>query len=692
MAAIGSIRKQGKVLAGIIGGSLILFIVQSGLSDGGAIQDTSVGSLQGKDIDIREYQEAQLETKRKSAILNPRQMTDADIERLDEQAWNQITLARVLEEERKKLGISVSPEELFEVSALKPNQVLQRNFTDPQTGQFSKAAFSGFLNNLDQQKPEQRQMWLAIEEELFKGMENDKYNTLVKDGIYAPTWQAKSFIENRFKKVTADYVFVPFSEISDEEIKVGEKEIQNYLVEHAAEYQAMQDSRTIQYAGFLISPSKKDIKNVTEELEARRKEFSQAEDDSLFLAINSERKYTPVYTKELDMQGTMGADIFMAPKGAIVGPYAEGDQMVLAKVLDKRAIADSVKARHILISGRGKSQEAFNSKKDSVLELLADTKDFGALAKAVSEDPGSAAKGGDLGWIKPGQMVKPFNDKIFYEGFKKGYLYCYSDFGFHIIDVTRYSKGEMAVKAAYYAIPLIPSEETGDSVFKEASKFYTAAKTTGFDSTAEAQGVDVRTPRAFTANSSNVPGLGNARDLVRWSFTKELGDISSVKQVGNYYLVAKLSVVTNKGLKSLDEVKDEIKFKLEQEKKGAAIIAKYKDAFAASSIAEVASKAKKELSTITDMTFETPYSREIGRDLKVAGTAFGLKEDGQVSKPVIGNKGVYVIARKFFVDAPQESIEEYKAKVREDAQRRAEFTAIKALEKAAEIEDKRYKY
>jgi peptidyl-prolyl cis-trans isomerase D len=189
-----------------------------------------------------------------------------------------------------------------------------------------------------------------------------------------------------------------------------------------------------------------------------------------------------------------------------------------------------------------------------------------------------------------------------------------------------------------------------------------------------------------------LPGLGNAREMVKWAYSNDKGAVSSIMLVDDQYIVAVLAGVGEIGLKDIEEVRSEVEFKIRQEKKGQKLIEKYKDALAAGAIEEIAKMAEKELGTLTEINFENPYSTEIGRDLIVAGTCFGTPE-GKVSKPVIGNKGVYVVKPEFHVDAPQVSdYNEYKNKVANNLKSRTEYAIITALREMAEIRDYRYKY
>lgn len=100
------------------------------------------------------------------------------------------------------------------------------------------------------------------------------------------------------------------------------------------------------------------------------------------------------------------------------------------------------RASHILIKADKTAGEetlkAAKEKADALLkQLKANPADFAKLAKENSQDPGSADKGGDLGFFARGAMVKPFEDAAFglvKEGDLSGVVQ--SDFGFHIIRLT----------------------------------------------------------------------------------------------------------------------------------------------------------------------------------------------------------------------------------------------------------------
>ncbi len=107
----------------------------------------------------------------------------------------------------------------------------------------------------------------------------------------------------------------------------------------------------------------------------------------------------------------------------------------------ERHIIEQVQARHILIKPKSESDVDVEGASDPVTQLnelrarIAAGEDFAQLAKRFSDDTGSAQNGGDLGWVGPGVMVKPFEETIF--RLKDGEVSApfESQFGWHIAQV-----------------------------------------------------------------------------------------------------------------------------------------------------------------------------------------------------------------------------------------------------------------
>ena len=129
-----------------------------------------------------------------------------------------------------------------------------------------------------------------------------------------------------------------------------------------------------------------------------------------------------------------------APSDAAIENYA---RQVYATNPEKFARPAQTRARHILITKTGPESL---QKANALLAQLKSGASFEDLAKANSADPGSAAKGGDLGFFGAGNMVRPFEDAV-NKLTKPGELSepVESQFGYHIIRLEeRREKGRLS--------------------------------------------------------------------------------------------------------------------------------------------------------------------------------------------------------------------------------------------------------
>ena len=204
-----------------------------------------------------------------------------------------------------------------------------------------------------------------------------------------------------------------------------------------------------QIVGYTVLVQEGRARNVTvpdSEVDARiaqvRGQFPSEEEFTKMLA---ERKLTLDEVKSdvrRDLTITKLIDAEIASKIAVT-PEQVND--FYAKNPDQFKQGESVRASHILISvpkGADAAAKAqARAKAETVLKDAKGGKDFAALAKEHSADPGSAANGGDLGFFQQGQMVGPFNDAAF--TLSPGTIsdLVETEFGFHIIKVIEKKEG-----------------------------------------------------------------------------------------------------------------------------------------------------------------------------------------------------------------------------------------------------------
>jgi len=124
-----------------------------------------------------------------------------------------------------------------------------------------------------------------------------------------------------------------------------------------------------------------------------------------------------------------------------IEPSAKQIQDYYQEHMSEFATQEQRQASHILIAvSRQASAEEKSAARAQAERLLQQVKaapaKFAALAKQYSQDPGSAANGGDLGMFGRGMMVKPFEDAVFSLAVGQVSDLVETDFGYHIIKVT----------------------------------------------------------------------------------------------------------------------------------------------------------------------------------------------------------------------------------------------------------------
>jgi peptidyl-prolyl cis-trans isomerase SurA len=123
---------------------------------------------------------------------------------------------------------------------------------------------------------------------------------------------------------------------------------------------------------------------------------------------------------------------------------SEEGRMLATRAAQEAPIQQS-HARHILIKTSAiRNDEEANALLQKLRDAVLRGGDFAALAKKYSEDPGSALKGGDLGWTSPGQLVPEFEQAVqntaagtVSEPFR-------TQFGWHIVQVLERREQDMS--------------------------------------------------------------------------------------------------------------------------------------------------------------------------------------------------------------------------------------------------------
>jgi peptidyl-prolyl cis-trans isomerase D len=194
-------------------------------------------------------------------------------------------------------------------------------------------------------------------------------------------------------------------------------------------------------------------------------------------------------------------------------------------------VQDRVRITHILLRTTDKSPEEVSkieAKAQDLLKQVKAGKDFAALAKANSEDPTSAPKGGEVGWITRGQTVPEFETKAF--AMKPGEIsdLVKTQYGLHILKALE--KESARLKPLEEVAPTIRQELVHDRAEGERLRLADAARAAaarhGQDLDAAAKELGLTTQTATNVQrGAPVPGLGNEPGLTDAIFSAAKGGV-----------------------------------------------------------------------------------------------------------------------------------------------------------------------
>lgn len=725
MALIGKIRNLKWLLVGTIAGALILFIVQLMFDQNtnqliGSDSASTIGNFEGKKLDNSEFS-------RTYDMLYGSAATDGYNERAS--LWNFYMDEAIVQKEAEAIGLGVSKTELLELqfsedpSKLSP--IISSRYQNPTTRQLDRDQLNQLKdlitnNKIDEQiKAGQlvqdfKYRWAHQEKEIVKERLQTKMIRMVEKAMYTPTWQAEMIAAEQNQKVDFLYVQVPFDEIQNAEVSLTDDDYKAYFDENKALFKQTEETRKVEYVAFDVKPTAKDSTNLRQAVANLIEGFRTAENDSLFVE-NNYGSIDEAYVKKDALSAAIADTIGRLQVGEVFGPYVDQNSFKAVKLLGKKSVPDSVKARHILRRASDMATLTAAQKTIDSLKNLIETgvARFDSLAPKFSEDQSNAGKGGDLGFFGPGTMVKEFNDVCFYKA-EPGKVYSVvTQFGVHLIEVTdrKYTSTEPGFKVAYIAQEIVPSQETQDGVREQALQLQESSKNLEeLRKNAAAKGLTAETSPSLKANEFTVGNLGaghGSRSMIRWAFGADpnvdpakIGDVSpeiySFQNQGQFYVskfvVAGLKAKMPKGIPSWKDVKDEIEPMVINRKKAEVVKAKIGGQ---TDLAAIGGTYGVAVDTALNVTFGSAFIQKAGgAEPKVVATALGM-DLNQVSAPIAGNTGIFIVkpTNKPAADgAPAANMAQIRQSSQMSARGMARNRLIQTLRDNADVKDNRSRF
>lgn len=707
MATLQNIRNRGGLLVSIIIGlALVAFIVGDALSSGASVFNRSrnqIGEIAGKGISIQEYQNKVTKNEEVVKMMNGlTALNDEQQTMLRENTWQQMVMQDIMNREYEELGINVSGDELYDMllgENISP--IIRQMFTDPNTGILDLNQARTVIKDLIDSpgNSQQKAYWLNIEEQVSDTRKQSKYNNLLAKALFTTDAQAEEAVEGNAVKSDISYIVKNYSSIDDSTIQVSDSEIKAYYDSRKKLFE-QPESRKIVYVNFDIEASSDDY-NETEKLVADLvDEFTEAQNPAEFVSLSSDKKFDGTYYKKSEITNDSLAEFLFKNPKAVFGPYLENNSFRISRVADRRMLPDSVRARHILITPQNNDYAHAKNMADSLANVLKKGGDFETIARQYSTDQNSAVNGGDLGWFGQKDMIQPFSDTVFFAK-PKDIKVVLTQYGAHIVQVTAQAKPVEKIQIATVEKEIVASPKTTNKIYNEARNFANAVNTLeDFNKKVEETGMTKRIA-TLSKNDKGIAGMENARDLVRQSYLSDklngvvlTGEGANIFESDNKFTIAILTEINEEGIAPLQSVASNIKRELIRKKKAEILSKELANATSGSeSLLSVAQKAGLEVKEAPEVTFNSFQIAGAGIEPKVIATAT-LLEQGKISAPIEGNQGVYVIMvnNRTEEEVTPDMVEQTKNGLTQSNMYRANYQAIQALIKNAEVKDTRYKF
>ena len=702
MAILGKIRQRSFFLILVIGLALFAFVISGafGTGQGDTGPTDPIGIINEEEIPLDNFRLLVEQTQRTYGYSSLQAVNVV---------WNQYLRTYLFEEEYKTLGIDAGRDQIEQVVSSTESIITDPRFIN-EAGFFDFGLFTNFIAQMREQNSQGYEQWKNQEATIISSARESIYFDLIKAATAVTEKEAEVQYHLENDNIDLNYVQLPYSSIPDSLVTVSDAEIKSYIKDNASQYER-KASRALRYVAFLEQPTEEDqniIRNGLENLIEDRIEYNDVSKltDTLlglkntkrvadFIDRYSEEGFDSLYLPKGRLPLAFAEILYNLEEGEVFGPYQDIGTYKISKMLDRKENA-TIRASHILVAYAGAQrvdpsvtrtkEEAEALAKQYLRQVRRDKSQLEVLALQNSDGP-SKSKAGDLGFVQETGMDPDFF--AFLNDNPTGAVgLVETPFGFHVIKVG--DKQDLVLLASV-SQKIVPSEQTSNKVFKDATQFEMDAGREDFAALAESSNYVVRTVNNVDVLDENLPGLPEQRAIVQWAFSDDtsVGDIKRFSLSFGGYVIVELTAQREAGLAAVEDVKEEVLPKLLAQKKAAMLKS---DNQGTEGLADLAAKNGVEVKTALAVNQKSGVLVGAGNEPYIIGAAFALQE-GQRSVLLEGNNGVYQV--ELVAKKTAQKLDDYSsyAQLLQTQERNAlAERIISALESSATIEDNRALY
>ena len=668
MTALGKIRSKGILLIIIIGLGLFAFIAEEAFRSCNGIKGQNsqqIGEVLGEKIYVQDFQKL-LEEYQDAMKLTMRtdNLSEDQLNQLKDQVWQQLVSERVMKEDCKKLGLTVTEDELQNVLNDGTNQLLtQTPFVNQQTGRFDVSILKQFIdayrkaeasNNsqqLDQMRPAYN-YWLFVEKNLRTQLLAQKYQSLLANCVLSNKVEAKMAFNEENEEAQIQLASIAYNTIKDADIKVTDEELKAKYEELKPAFRQQQETRDVKMVDVQVKASATDRAQLQKDMAGYQKQLAAAADPTQVVSKSGSMiQYIglPVSGKAFQQYPDIASKIDSMAVGTTgVVENTKDNTYNIVRILSRTELPDSVEFRQIQVGG--KTLEAARASADSIQKALAAGGDFQAIAKRYGQDSTTTWFTGAM-YEQASTMSQ--DNRAYIEALLNGAVGSTQNIeltqGNVVIQVLNRKAMKSKAVAAVIKKEIRFSDNTYSKAYNRFSQFVTQSQASLADLQKHATkfGYTVQDLNDFATSSHMVGNVGGSgiRDAIKWIFEAKEGQVSQLFEAGkenDHLLVLCMTKIHPQGYRPWDDaqVKEILKREVIRDKKAEMIMAKLKGV---NSIAAAQAKGAK-VSTVNQITFAAPaFIQATGAAEPALSGAVAATAQGKFcSAPVKGNAGVYV--------------------------------------------------
>lgn len=668
MTALGKIRSKGILLIIIIGLGLFAFIAEEAFRSCNGIKGQNsqqIGEVLGEKIYVQDFQKL-LDEYQDAMKLTMRtdNLSEDQLNQLKDQVWQQLVSERVMKEDCKKLGLTVTEDELQNVLNDGTNQLLtQTPFVNQQTGRFDVSILKQFIdayrkaeasNNsqqLDQMRPAYN-YWLFVEKNLRTQLLAQKYQSLLANCVLSNKVEAKMAFNEENEEAQIQLASIAYNTIKDADIKVTDEELKAKYEELKPAFRQQQETRDVKMVDVQVKASATDRAQLQKDMAGYQKQLAAAADPTQVVSKSGSMiQYIglPVSGKAFQQYPDIASKIdSMAVGTTSVVENTKDNTYNIVRIISRTELPDSVEFRQIQVGG--KTLEAARASADSIQKALAAGGDFQAIAKRYGQDSTTTWFTGAM-YEQASTMSQ--DNRAYIEALLNGAVGSTQNIeltqGNVVIQVLNRKAMKSKAVAAVIKKEIRFSDNTYSKAYNRFSQFVTQSQASLADLQKHATkfGYTVQDLNDFATSSHTVGNVGGSgiRDAIKWIFEAKEGQVSQLFEAGkenDHLLVLCMTKIHPQGYRPWDDaqVKEILKREVIRDKKAEMIMAKLKGV---NSIAAAQAKGAK-VSTVNQITFAAPaFIQATGAAEPALSGAVAATAQGKFcSAPVKGNAGVYV--------------------------------------------------